>query len=382
MSPGSSGAKYLRSRVNRPDQRPAGPTRSPEKPDREEERQIPAERATPTTNSTGSSNILDEYFQMAMNRFLKEQILVTVQSPPLGRQDIDMDTILTISGFRAPPVILPAELRSLRVIADPKGPNFDHLGPEIFTGKDVDEDRARAWIGNVKSAFQRDQATDKEECLTFADPLVGPGKNWHRQLSRTTKTKWSDLLDSFQTQYCGLAALRAKLKIKDGNPKARREHVDHYIETLGDPELADRLTLLRLADVAGGSSPCAGTSQEQATPICVRIEISTEGPSQCSGCVSPCHGTHDPDAGSELRGSQDRTDQTRKVELRRTFLAAAEEKLIGTGKTRIQHDPERKRQREAGTPNVPPRETRITKSEITFLIVGPGNTRIWILRSV
>ncbi|OWY90837.1 hypothetical protein PHMEG_00040853 [Phytophthora megakarya] len=46
-----------------------------------------------------------------------------------------------------------------------------------------------------------------------------------------------------------VATLRAKLKIKDGNPKAHREHVDHYIETLGDPELADRLTLLRLADV-------------------------------------------------------------------------------------------------------------------------------------
>ncbi|OWY95088.1 LOW QUALITY PROTEIN: hypothetical protein PHMEG_00035002 [Phytophthora megakarya] len=46
-----------------------------------------------------------------------------------------------------------------------------------------------------------------------------------------------------------VAALRAKLKIKAGNAKARREHVDHYVKTLGDPELADRLTLLRLADV-------------------------------------------------------------------------------------------------------------------------------------
>ncbi|KAK1940646.1 hypothetical protein P3T76_008097 [Phytophthora citrophthora] len=107
--------------------------------------------------------------------------------------------------------------------------------------------------------------------------MIGPAKNWYRQLSRTTKTCWADLLDSFQTQYCGLgmsvawqyyharkrseetpldylnwlnvAALRAKSKIKDGNSKARREHVDHYIETLGDPELADRLTLLRLTDV-------------------------------------------------------------------------------------------------------------------------------------
>ncbi|KAG3076426.1 hypothetical protein PI125_g21511 [Phytophthora idaei] len=78
-----------------------------------------------------------------------------------------------------------------------------------------------------------------------------------------------DLLRSFQTQYCGLgvsvarqsdespleylhrlnvAVLRAHLKIKDGGSKVLREHVDHFIEALGDPDLADRLTLLRLPD--------------------------------------------------------------------------------------------------------------------------------------
>ncbi|POM61331.1 LOW QUALITY PROTEIN: hypothetical protein PHPALM_29669 [Phytophthora palmivora] len=40
-----------------------------------------------------------------------------------------------------------------------------------------------------------------------------------------------------------VAGLRAKLKIKDGNAKDRREH----IETLEDQDLADRLTLLRLS---------------------------------------------------------------------------------------------------------------------------------------
>ncbi|OWY98541.1 LOW QUALITY PROTEIN: hypothetical protein PHMEG_00030674 [Phytophthora megakarya] len=38
------------------------------------------------------------------------------------------------------------------------------------------------------------------------------------------------------------------LKIKDGNAKERREHVDHYIETLEEQDLAERLTLLRLTD--------------------------------------------------------------------------------------------------------------------------------------
>ncbi|OWY91138.1 hypothetical protein PHMEG_00040408 [Phytophthora megakarya] len=31
-----------------------------------------------------------------------------------------------------------------------------------FTGKDQDEDRARAWFSKVKSAFMRDQALDDE----------------------------------------------------------------------------------------------------------------------------------------------------------------------------------------------------------------------------
>ncbi|KAI9995042.1 hypothetical protein PInf_011996 [Phytophthora infestans] len=145
-----------------------------------------------------------------------------------------------------------------------------------FTGKDQDEDRARTWISKVKSALMRDQASDAEKCLTFADLLAGPARNWYRQLGRSTRNKWPDLLRSFQTQYCGLgvsvarqyyharrrsdespleylhrlnvAGLRAKLKIKDGGPKVLREHVDHFIETLGDVDLADRLTLLRLPD--------------------------------------------------------------------------------------------------------------------------------------
>ncbi|POM61698.1 hypothetical protein PHPALM_29251 [Phytophthora palmivora] len=122
----------------------------------------------------------------------------------------------------------------------------------------------------------RDQASDEEKCLVFVDLLAGSAKNWYRQLGRSTRNKWSDLLRAFQIQYCGwgvsvarqydharrrpeespldylyrlnVAGLRAKLKIKDGNAKDRREHVDHYIETLEDQDLADRLTLLRLSD--------------------------------------------------------------------------------------------------------------------------------------
>ncbi|POM64398.1 Hypothetical protein PHPALM_20077 [Phytophthora palmivora] len=41
-----------------------------------------------------------------------------------------------------------------------------------------------------------------------------------------------------------VAGLHAKLKIKDGNTK----DVDHYIETLENQDLANRLTLIRLSD--------------------------------------------------------------------------------------------------------------------------------------
>ncbi|KAE9289585.1 hypothetical protein PF008_g25850 [Phytophthora fragariae] len=73
-----------------------------------------------------------------------------------------------------------------------------------FTGKDHDEERARGWIDKVKSAFTRDQATDGEKCLAFADLLTGPARNWYRQLGRSTRAKWGDSLRCFQTQYCGV----------------------------------------------------------------------------------------------------------------------------------------------------------------------------------
>ncbi|POM76615.1 Hypothetical protein PHPALM_6130 [Phytophthora palmivora] len=56
----------------------------------------------------------------------------------------------------------------------------------------------------------RDQASEEEKCLTFADLLAGPAKNWYRQLSRSTRNKWSDLPRSFLIQYCGLGVSVAR----------------------------------------------------------------------------------------------------------------------------------------------------------------------------
>ncbi|OWY96965.1 hypothetical protein PHMEG_00032625 [Phytophthora megakarya] len=350
MSLGPSGAKYLRSRGNRQDQRPTTLGRTPEKPDHQKEREIPAERTTPTTDSTGSSNKLSEYFQMAMNRFLKEQNLMTAQPPPLGTQDVDMESVGT------------PDLNSWEYDPDDLGiPSSSAISDlKEFAEKDMDEDRARAWIGKVKSAFQRDQATEEEKCLTFGDLMVGSAKNWHQQLSRTTKPKWVDLLESFQTQYCGLgmsvawqyyharkrseetpldylyrlnvAALRAKLKVKDGNPKARREHVDHYIETLGDPELADRLTLLRLADVDDleevlrSRERAKSRQRRSAFGSKFRQKVPTSAPTAPARPAVRAIQTHDPSSESDGVSGSDGSDS--EGDQQRIFLAAAEEKLI------------------------------------------------------
>ncbi|POM70843.1 Hypothetical protein PHPALM_12666 [Phytophthora palmivora] len=98
-----------------------------------------------------------------------------------------------------------------------------------FAGKEGDEG-ARAWLSKAKSAFMRDQAPDEAKCLVFGDLLTGSARNWYRQLSRTTRR------------------LRARLQIKDGPSEVRREHVEHFIETLDDRDLADHLALLRIPD--------------------------------------------------------------------------------------------------------------------------------------
>jgi hypothetical protein len=56
-----------------------------------------------------------------------------------------------------------------------------------------------------------------------------------------------------------VAGMCARLKIKDGDAKARLEHVEHCIKTLGDPALADQLTLLRLSD----AETCSGRASVQ-----------------------------------------------------------------------------------------------------------------------
>ncbi|OWY93384.1 LOW QUALITY PROTEIN: hypothetical protein PHMEG_00037241, partial [Phytophthora megakarya] len=245
--------------------------------------------ATVTESSDRSVGTLQKFFNAAMDRYLAEERgankdPASTRPQHQGSQDVEMESIRSSHRWEYDPddVDWPTSAQAT-VFTAATGATGSTMIQRVrisaisdlkeFTGKDQDEDRARAWISKVKSAFMRDQASDDEKCLTFADHLAGSAKNWYRQLSRSTRNKWSELLRSFQTQYCGLgvsqgnttlrrsdespldylyrlnvAGLRVRLKIKDGNAKERREHVDHYIETLEDQDLAERLTLLRLTD--------------------------------------------------------------------------------------------------------------------------------------
>ncbi|KAE9084202.1 hypothetical protein PF010_g20931 [Phytophthora fragariae] len=296
MSLGPSGAAMLhaRSKVSR------------QKPTRSKAKKASGTANKPTTssphlvittdNATTSTDKLESYFQAAMSRFLREQHITmpnlaarTLPNP--GTRDVEMESAGSGDLERLQweydpddldlPAAAPAAMATAAVgfsestlIQRVRISGVSDL--KEFTGKDQDEDRARAWISKVKPSFMRDQASDEEKCLTLADLLSGPANNWYRQLPRSTRNKWTELLKSFQIQYCGfgvsvarqyyqarkrsnesaleylhrlnVAGLRARLKVKDGNTKDQKEHVDHFIETLGDPELADRLTLLRLSD--------------------------------------------------------------------------------------------------------------------------------------
>ena len=45
-----------------------------------------------------------------------------------------------------------------------------------------------------------------------------------------------------------VAVIREKIPIRYGSPTTRKEHVNHYIGTLDDRDLARMLTMLRLGD--------------------------------------------------------------------------------------------------------------------------------------
>ncbi|EGZ10226.1 hypothetical protein PHYSODRAFT_338895, partial [Phytophthora sojae] len=387
MSLGPSGSAMLdaRSRSQRQELMRSGPRKQKPKS---------THRTTSATGSDESNGRLASYFQAAMTRFLKEQQVTVVTPTPVvddnvGSRDVEIS---------APAAVATAASGSTGSSLDQCVRISAMSDLKEFSGKDQDEDRARSWISKVKSAFLRDQATDEEKCLTFADLLTGPAKNWYRQLGRSTRNKWSDLLRSFHIQYCGVgvsvawqyyhsrkrseespleylyrlnvAALHARLKIKDGDSKARREHGEHFIETLGDPELADQLTLLRLADaedleeVLRARKRAKSRQKRSAFGSKYRQKVPTSAPAAATKravrAVQIASQESGSDTGSE--GSDSEGD------LRRVYPASADDKSRNAGcdstkpdrgnQAQINHDAPRSDPRSRSSPDGSERSNR------------------------
>ncbi|POM72278.1 LOW QUALITY PROTEIN: Hypothetical protein PHPALM_11032, partial [Phytophthora palmivora] len=195
----------------------------------------------------GSNAKLESYFQAAMSRFLKEQqgpINPAILAPAEDR-DVDMESVgspdqhpnlheydpddLDLDPPRRATVASASATRTGRSTSVPR--IRVSAMPELkeFAGKEGDEDRARAWLNKVKSAFVRDQAPDEE-------------KQYYHARKRSDESPLEYLYR------LNVAGLRAHLQIKDGPAEVRREHVEHFIETLDDRDLADHLALLRIPD--------------------------------------------------------------------------------------------------------------------------------------
>ncbi|POM80234.1 Reverse transcriptase [Phytophthora palmivora] len=132
-----------------------------------------------------NSDRMHTFFNAAMDRFLKEQQtarthpMTEPQTDPRGMRDVEMESVGSHSGYQGEfdpddlsiDVPRPALVASAGVSSGTQ-PRAGVAAPRIrvsaiselkeFSGEENDEDRARSWLGKVKSAFVRDQALDGE----------------------------------------------------------------------------------------------------------------------------------------------------------------------------------------------------------------------------
>ncbi|GMF41604.1 unnamed protein product [Phytophthora fragariaefolia] len=341
---------------------------------------------------------MQTFFDAAMDRFLKEQhttetpSAITARKAP-GMQDVNMESV----GSRHGPLdeFDPDDLsidipRRAAVATAETSTNAGVVAPRIrvsaisalkeFSGKVNDEDRARSWLVKVKSAFIRDQAPDSEKCLVFGDLLTGPARNWYRQLSRSTRSNWKSLLEGFLIQYCGRgvsvarqyyharerseespleylhrlneAGMRAKLSIKEGSSAARRGHVENFIETLDDRELADQLALLRLSDAEvlkdtlrarqraksrQGRAAMGSSKFRQKVPA-----TPNPTPSKNARAVRAIRTMEDSSESEQESSGSEAEDHVRQV-----YLAAANESKVSSSAHQSRQDTERSADRQA-----------------------------------
>ncbi|OWY98607.1 hypothetical protein PHMEG_00030587 [Phytophthora megakarya] len=119
------------------------------------------------------------FFNAAMNRYLKETqtegLTPTADRHTTATQDVEMESVESHHGSHGEynlsidtprqAVIASAGAASAPSTATPRIRVSAISELKEYSGKDHEEDRARGWLGKVKSAFVRNQAPDSEKCL-------------------------------------------------------------------------------------------------------------------------------------------------------------------------------------------------------------------------
>ncbi|POM71468.1 Hypothetical protein PHPALM_11963 [Phytophthora palmivora] len=249
MSLGPSGTSMLEARSNIQRQDPTRSSRS---------KTIPSSDGpiTAATTSDDPSGTLQKCFEI-MSRFLAAQRgstigqgAVKIQDP--GSQDVEMESVRSehsTSRWEYDPddIDFPTAARATVATATTGSAGTTMIQRirisaisdlKEFTRKHQDEDRASAWIGKVKSAFMRDQASDEEKCLIFADLPVTNG------LICSELSKSSTRIGGIGSQ----AVLPCATPTR-GIPSQLSLLSEFCWITRKDQDLGDRLVLLRLSGV-------------------------------------------------------------------------------------------------------------------------------------
>ncbi|GMF56493.1 unnamed protein product [Phytophthora fragariaefolia] len=163
------------------------------------------------STSAGEAGII---FQAAMERFLKEQQVPQTRRKPrsTGDQDVEMESV-----------------------GSPDQPTtaWEYDPDDLDLGRP-----ARATVATTT-------VTTSNQAIT---PPTDPSVSYVRTEGARRQRKRSDESPLEYLHRLNVAGLRTRLQIKDGPQEVRREHVEHFIETLDDRDLADQLALLRIPD--------------------------------------------------------------------------------------------------------------------------------------
>ncbi|OWY95910.1 hypothetical protein PHMEG_00033957 [Phytophthora megakarya] len=218
MSLGPSGAAILEaiSKIRRP-----GPTRSGSQP----KGSTRTDQATISSSSDRSAGTLQKFFNAAMDRFLAKQ------------QAAGADPVVT-----KPQNTGPRDIKMESIRSSDRGSNWEYDPNDDFPAP------AQVTVATAASGSTGSTVIQRVRISAISDLKGFTGKD-QTKIARERGSAKSDESPLVYLYRLNVAGLRARLKIKDGSAKDRREHVDHYIETLEDQDLAERLTLLRLTDV-------------------------------------------------------------------------------------------------------------------------------------